>query len=137
MAEPSSERPNPTAIVAAGDDETRVLLRGLLRLHHFLVVGEASGASEVLHLLAEDPPDLLVGDVNLAEGTPQAMIDGARRLAPRIRIVITCPPPRSSAAPAPPTSADLILSRPFRIHEFAEAIAPAAGPWAGVTPGPR
>ena len=124
---PQADGVSRTAIVAAGDDETRVLLRGLVRLHHFLVVGEASGASEVLRIVRSAPPDLLVVDVNLAEGTPQGMIDAARRLAPRTRIVLTCPPARSYDAPRVPTNVDVALARPFRIHEFAEAVSPAAG----------
>ena len=118
-----------TAIVVAGDEETRVLLRGLLRLHHFRVDGEAQGSTEALQLLKDHRPALLVADVNLAEGSSAALVSGARSLLPSVRIILVAPASR------PPVSAgdttrepDVVLLRPFRIRQFAEALLPSDGP---------
>ena len=119
--------------MAAGDEETRVLLRGLLRLHHFRVDGEAEGASHALALLRTHRPQLLVADVNLAEGSPAALVADARAIVPQLRVVVVAPasrpPPVMGVGGQGP---DVVLFRPFRIRQFAEAVrAPSAA-----APGP-
>jgi DNA-binding NarL/FixJ family response regulator len=122
-----STPPASSAVVAAGDEETRVLLRGLLRLHHFRVDGEAEGATQCLELIREHHPSLLVADVNLAEGSSSTLVAEARRAAPLLRVILVAPASR------PPTVAserdkapDVVLLRPFRIRQFAEALVPPA-----------
>ncbi|MCI4372777.1 MAG: hypothetical protein L3K02_03940 [Thermoplasmata archaeon] len=114
------------AIVVAGDEETRVLLRGLLRLHHFRVDGEADGVRQAMELLARHRPSLLVVDVNLTEGSPTALLAEARGLLPQVRTILVAPasrPPQiNGSTPVP----DVILLRPFRIRQFAEALRPPA-----------
>lgn len=121
-----------SAVVAAGDEETRVLLRGLLRLHHFTVEGEAEGAMQALELLRTHRPGLLVADVNLAEGSPAALIADARAILPKLRVILVAPasrpPPVMGVAHQGP---DVVLLRPFRIRQFAEAILPSTS---GATP---
>jgi len=111
-------------VVVAGDEETRVLLRGLLRLHHFRVDGEADGVSQALELLRRHHPSLVVVDVNLAEGTAHALLAEARKIVPLVRIILVAPasrPPAASGGPEP----DVTLLRPFRIRQFAEALTPS------------
>jgi DNA-binding NarL/FixJ family response regulator len=130
---------SPSAVVAAGDEETRVLLRGLLRLHHFTVDGEAEGAIQALELLRTHRPGILVVDVNLAEGSPAALVADARAILPSLRVILVAPasrpPPVMGVARQGP---DVVLLRPFRIRQFAEAVAPTvtgatpAGPAAAV-----
>ncbi len=115
-----------TALVVAGDEETRVLLRGLLRLHHFRVDGEAEGVAQALEFLRDRPPTLLVVDLNLAEGTASTLLHEARGIAPRVRTVLVAPSSRPLPADVGP-AADVTLLRPFRIRQFADAIAPADG----------
>ena len=120
---PGPAAPIPTAIVVAGDEETRVLLRGLLRLHHFRVLGEAEGETHGLELVGSQPPTLVVVDVNLAEGSPAGLISGIRAVRPTSRVVLVSPshrPPTLEGASRP----DATLPRPFRIHQFAEAVSP-------------
>ena len=111
------------AIVVAGDEETRVLLRGLLRLHHFRVDGEAEGLSPAVELIGVHRPNLLVVDANLAEGSVGALIGQARRIVPGIRVVLVAPASRPPTAPTDPSQhPDALLLRPFRIRQFAEAL---------------
>ena len=125
-----------TAIVVAGDEETRVLLRGLLRLHHFRVDGEAEGASHALELLRDHRPHLLVADVNLAEGNPFTLIAVARAILPTSKVVLVAsasdPPNFQSHIGYRP---EVVLLRPFRTREFLEGVTPKQGSDAPVTKG--
>lgn len=130
MAAPGAA--SPSAVVVAGDEETRVLLRGLLRLHHFRVEGEAEGATHALELLRDHQPFLMVVDMNLAEGSPTALVGSARSIVPNLRIILVAPASRPPApAPDPAHRADVVLLRPFRIRQFADALGPAAAPRPG------
>jgi DNA-binding NarL/FixJ family response regulator len=135
--EPSNVARGPThsAVVAAGDEETRVLLRGLLRLHHFRVDGEAEGAAPALELIRVHRPGLLVVDVNLAEGSPAALVADARAIDPALRVILVAPasrpPPVMGVSGQGP---DVVLLRPFRIRQFAEAISPPGVVPAGSSP---
>lgn len=118
----------PSAVVVAGDEETRVLLRGLLRLHRVRVVGEADGSRGGLELLRRHHPRLLLADAVLADGSVQELVARGREADPGVRIVLLAP-----AARAPPgNAADVVLLRPFRIRQLAEALqlgpAPPPGP---------
>jgi DNA-binding NarL/FixJ family response regulator len=112
------------AVVVAGDEETRVLLRGLLRLHHFRVDGEAEGAAQAMELLRNHSPSLLVVDVNLSEGSPLHLLREAKSLLPQLRTILVAPASRPPAPEPAPPSPDVILLRPFRIRQFAEALRP-------------
>ena len=122
-----STPPASSAVVAAGDEETRVLLRGLLRLHHFRVDGEAEGATQCLELIREHHPTLLVADVNLAEGSSSTLVGEARRAAPQLRVILVAPASRPpTVTPDRNKAPDVVLLRPFRIRQFAEALMPGA-----------
>lgn len=124
MGEPAGTM---SALVVAGDEEIRVLLRGLLRLYHFRVLGEADSEPMGIDLLRQHHPRLVVIDTNIGEGSPTALIEGIRRIEPDARTVLVAPHSyRAGTGVAP----DAILQRPFRVREFAEAVgaAPAAAP---------
>ncbi len=120
----------PVALVVAADDEMRILLRGLLQLHRVRVDGEATGVTHALRLLAERRPTLVVVDSHLEEGSAIDLVGRARTAAPGVRVILVYPasrpPPLLSGASAP----DVLLLRPFRIQQFADAIAPppSSGP---------
>jgi DNA-binding NarL/FixJ family response regulator len=123
------EASTTAAIVVAGDEETRVLLRGLLRLNHFRVDGEAEGGAHALELLRDHRPHLMVVDVNLAEGSPTALISDARAILPELRVILVAPASRPPATPPEASQRpDVVLLRPFRIRQFAEALLPGVRP---------
>jgi DNA-binding NarL/FixJ family response regulator len=113
-----------SAIVVAGDEETRVLLRGLLRLHHYRVIGEAEGSTEGTELLRTHPPSVMVVDAALAEGSFPVLIREARLLRPEMRVVLVTPTPvrpgdgTSKGADGP----DATVTRPFRLADFLGAL---------------
>jgi DNA-binding NtrC family response regulator len=124
-----------TAIVVAGDEETRVLLRGLLRLHHFRVDGEAEGSTHALELIRAHHPALLVVDANLAEGSTTPLVAQARSLVSGLRVILVAPASRPPTLPADPHQRpDVVLLRPFRIRQFADALSPANGGGAASPP---
>ncbi|HLN50942.1 MAG TPA: response regulator [Thermoplasmata archaeon] len=122
----ASDGQERTAVVAAGDEETRILLRGLLRLHHFRVDGEAEGATQALALLRDHHPTLLVTDVNLAEGSSTNLVAEARAVLPTIRVILVAPASRPPPTLGPGMGPNVVLLRPFRIRQFAEAVQPGS-----------
>jgi DNA-binding NtrC family response regulator len=115
-----------TALVVAGDEETRVLLRGLLRLHHYRVLGEAEGAHQAIDLLRQTSPAVIVSDVNLVDGTFNDLLEAARAVQPAPRVILVVPSSRPHAAADSPSKPDVVLQRPFRIRQFAEALGQSA-----------
>lgn len=120
----AAQTPAWSAVIVAGDEETRILFRGLLRLHRIRVEGEADGAERALELVRNHRPQLLVADMNLAEGSPTALVTDARRVHPEVRVVLVGAASRPLPEASDGTRPDAVLMRPFRIREFAEAVNP-------------
>jgi DNA-binding NarL/FixJ family response regulator len=121
----TTEVPPASAIVVSAELDTRIMLCGLLRLHHFRVLGEAEGEGSAVDVLSAQRPSLMILDATIAEGTHSSVIASARRILPDVRIVLiglaSHPPPCS---PDPMLCPDSVLLRPFRLTEFAEAVRP-------------
>lgn len=120
----ANDAPNPRALVVAAEDEMRILLRGLLQLHRVRVDAEAAGTTEALRLVREHRSGLIVADTHLTDGNAADLISGSRAIVPSVRFILIAPasrpPPGLGAACRP----DVLLLRPFRIQQFAEAIVP-------------
>ncbi len=127
----STER---SAVLLAAEGEMRVLLRGLLRLNRFRVLGEAAGWDEARGLLRSGRPTLLLVDEPRDDGALLARIAQEREGLAPLRVVLI-----SAARPAPDQPAggvvDAVLPRPFRLRDFAGAVDPDGRP-AGTAPGP-
>lgn len=124
MADPSLLPPALSAVVVAGPEETRVLLRGLLRLHHYRILGEAEGTTQGSQLVGRSSPSVLVLDANVNEGSAVELIQECKQRWPGVRVVLL----QHGARPQIPEggeSPDIVLKRPFRIQEFAAALAGA------------
>jgi len=122
----ANQVPSPGALVVAADEELRILFRGLLQLQHVRVDAEAEGVTDALRLIRDHRPGLVVADTQLADGTPAELLGKARAIDPRLRLVLVAPssrpPPTSEREQGP----DVLLLRPFRIQQFADAVAPRA-----------
>ncbi len=119
-----SDPPISTVVVVAGDAETRVLFRGLLRLNHLRVLGEADGARSSVELIRAHRPDIVVADAVLAQGTVGEIIREGRQVRPDLRVIVVTPASRPAPAAEEVGAADAVLTRPFRIRQFAEAVSP-------------
>jgi DNA-binding response OmpR family regulator len=124
----ASEVSPPSALVVAADEEMRILLRGLLQLHRVRVEAEAEGVMEALRLMRERRPNLVVVDTHLSDGNSNDLLVGAKALVPAPRVILVAsasrPPPVFPKGGGP----DVLLLKPFRIQQFAEAIALPRGP---------
>lgn len=118
----------PTALVVAADEEMRILLRGLLQLHRVRVDAEADGMTEALRLAREHRPRLVVADAHLSDGTPGELLAGTRAAVPGVRVVLVAPSSRPPPQFPPGLAPDVLLLRPFRIQQFADAIGPPSPP---------
>lgn len=116
----------PTAVVAAGDEETRVLFRGLLRLHRVRVDGEARGAEIGCELVRKIRPSVVLVDTVLHDGSWVDLLSETRTHAPTSRFILVASV--SAPTPAAPDGMrpDATLQRPFRISAFAEALGPSS-----------
>ena len=129
----SDPQPPASAVVAAGDEETRVLLRSLLRLHHVRVDGEARGVAGALALVRKIRPSLLVVDAVLDDGEWPELLAGARAADPNSRFVLVSPRAPDLNGTPEGLRPDALLVRPFRIRAFADAL--GAGPDGPARPG--
>jgi len=125
-----------TAVVVACDEGTRALLIGLLRLNHIWVDGEADGVVHGLELVRNRRPAFLITDAGLTDGSWEALVAGARGILPTVRVVLvgsTSNPPTPASNPA--QRPDVVLLRPFRLSQFAEALIPGETKRTGIDSG--
>lgn len=119
--------PEPVPAVLWGpDDDTRLLLRGLLRLHRYPVAYEARTIEELEQLPSSVQPRLLLVDVPVEAGHWSAELERALRVHIDLRPVVILPAGRPAAeAEAIRAGARAVLPRPFVIQEFVRALAKA------------
>ncbi len=120
-----SAAPPPTvdAIIVGGNDETRLLLRGLLRLHHHRVLGEVRTADllEPSDAVVEARVLILVADGNTEEWPHE--LATARERQPGVRTLLVVPE-SSTDLEARARSAGVrgILHRPFAIRDLISTV---------------
>jgi CheY-like chemotaxis protein len=114
-------------VIAGGAEETRILLRGLVRLHRHQVVAEGTGPDALASLPKSPAPRLLLVDVDLEEDGWGNAISDAWRDHPDLRIILIARSrsPRLEAR-AKELGIAVLLRSPFAIHELVDAISPKA-----------
>ena len=124
-------------IIVGGSDETRLLLRGLLRLHRQRVLSEGTTTEYLKTLPTSTEPSVLLLDVDLE--APE-WLSAIRQTVDRIegmRAVLLTPSrsPRVEEL-ARRAGVSKLLRRPFAVHELIEAVSPDSGatPTQGRTP---
>jgi len=121
---PPSTPSGAPAIVLGGSEDTRLLLRGLLRLHRHRVLLEAPIREGVARLPASSEPKILVLDAGTDKGEAWAEeLSSLLKARPDLRALVILP----SADPAVETrarqaGARATLVRPFAIRDFIEAV---------------
>ncbi len=117
-----------TVAIVGGSEETRLLLRGLLRLFHHRVVGEGATVTAMRDRRSEPTlASVALVDFDLdAPETPREL-DEMRRTYPGVRIVLlTTSRAAADEAKARALGIDGILRRPFAVHELMEVLEPVA-----------
>jgi len=114
------------AILLGTNEDTRLLLRGLLRLYRHPVVSESGAAEELGSLAPTTDPTVLVLDAEAVTGGWEAALGLALHDHPRLRpILITIDRSSEFEARARAAGARVVLVRPFAIADFARALATA------------
>jgi len=123
MSEPTARSLLP-AVVVGGDEDTRLLLRGLLRLNRHRVLLESPKAEGLSALPASNETKVLVVDAGSDPSHPWdtdlATVLRARSDLRALVIVSSSDPSLESRARA--AGARRVLVRPFAIREFLDAV---------------
>ena len=116
-------------VIVSRNDETRLLLRGLLRLHHIPVPTEGSSVEGMTDLIAAGDHAVLLLDVDLEEKEWVGAVRSLRERCSELRVVLLTPSrsPRVDAL-AKEAGVSTVLRRPFAVHELIDAVTQANGP---------
>ena len=112
----------------AGNEETREVLRALLRLHHHRVKAEGRGSTDAQRLLRSGFKGVLFVDAELSDGSWTEVLQSAKESSPPVLAVLVSPfygPEFEEKARKLGVGA--ILLRPFEIPELLDAIARVDG----------
>ena len=119
----ASAGPAP-AVILGGSEDTRLLLRGLLRLHRHRILLEGPSAEGIDGLPASSEPKVLVLDAGAKEDSSwtESLAAVLQRRADLRALVILPTSDPALAARARAAGARAVLVRPFAIREFVEAV---------------
>ncbi|MDE1821646.1 MAG: response regulator [Euryarchaeota archaeon] len=110
-------------LLIGGAEEAREVFRALLRLHHFRVKGEASGAKEAKNLLKGGFKGVMLLDTELSDGDWGDVISKAQGSKPKVPVVLVSPLYGAEfEEKAKRLGACALLPRPFEIPELLAAI---------------
>lgn len=113
-------------VIVGRNDDTRKLLKGLLRLHRHRVIGEGATCDQVAPILGGTPRPLLVLDT---EGGNDDWTAAGRVVSgfPGLKTVVITPA-RSPRAEERATQAGVsrVVHRPFAVHDLVAAVADLA-----------
>jgi DNA-binding NarL/FixJ family response regulator len=123
IAGPVAEPPALPAAILTADEDLRLLVRGVLTLHHHPILLEGSGP-EFLRLLAgTDGPIALVFDVGDGGGTWANDLAALVAARPSLRAVVLLPPGRRDLIErAAASGARATIVRPVALRELVQAL---------------
>jgi DNA-binding NtrC family response regulator len=122
-------------VVAGGSEETRLLLRGLLRLHHHRVLSDGAGGVPPITIPADARDPVLVVDADLQAPEWADAIGSALKARPELKVVLLTPTRSGDVvARAKTMGITNVVRRPFAVRELIEAVGPSAP--ASSTPSP-
>ena len=114
-------------VLVGGTEETREVLRALLRLHHYMVRGEGRGLKDARKLLQENPESIFLVDSDLADGNWEEVLQATHPGKGRPGVVLVSPFYGAEfEAKAKRLGAMAVLLRPFEIPELLEALQASA-----------
>ncbi|MCI4331577.1 MAG: hypothetical protein L3K19_07000 [Thermoplasmata archaeon] len=113
-------------MVVGGSEETRMLLRGLLRLHRHRVLLESPSLTTLSKIPEEGCNGVLILDCDIAEDAWAWAIESSLRANPGMRaILLTASRGGRIEEEAKRIGIQTLLRRPFAVHELVEAVAGA------------
>ena len=115
--------PHAPAVIWGDDEETRLLLRGLLRLHRHPVLHEVTSGDELERIPSTSGPCLLLYAVPSGDGEWATELAAVLERHPELRAVVILPSGTAASEVDPRrVGARAVLPRPFAIQEFARAL---------------
>jgi DNA-binding NarL/FixJ family response regulator len=130
LAQPSSGVARSTrapAVIWSENADTRLLLRGLLRLHLFPVLHEVATSEELVGLPPLSEPTVLVVDAESDSPGWQRTLPAVLSAHPEVRALVLLPPGDGSLEPAARAAgATAVVVRPFAIQDFVRALTATA-----------
>jgi len=115
------------AVLLGANDDTRLLLRGLLRLHRHRIVLEAKSVDDLRQLPPADGPRVLLQDVDDDDERWSEDLAGALRDHPELRAVVLLPSDGGGLrAEAMRSGARGVIVRPFSIRDLVHQVDDAA-----------
>jgi len=134
-AEGALGRPTTDGPAAAGvravlwgqNEDTRLLLRGLLRLHRCSVLHEVATLADLVALPSVPEPSVLVVDAESEAQGWERDLPTALKAHPELRGLVILPPAGGSLeSRARAAGAVTVVVRPFAIRDFVLAVSAAA-----------
>ena len=121
---PSTAPPGAPAIVIGGSEDSRLLLRGLLRLHRHRVLLEAPTREGLERVPTSAETKILVLDTGTAKGEAWSdeLVAALRGRSDLHALVILPAADAALESRARQAGAKTILVRPFAIRDFIEAV---------------
>jgi AmiR/NasT family two-component response regulator len=121
--DPTGAAGTADTVIVGGNDETRLLLRGLLRLHRFRVVGETRSAEELDPLAEPLGPRVLLLVVE-GEGAnwPEELATARERQSGLLPLLIVSQLTPDLESQARAAGVLRILARPFTIRDLIAAV---------------
>ena len=112
------------AVLLGGSEDTRLLLRGLLRLHRHRVLLEVQAPEGIERLPASPEPKILILDAGAkADCTWAEDLSSVLKSRPDLRALVILPTSDPTLETrAREAGARGVLVRPFAIHDFVEAV---------------
>ena len=122
-APPDGTATDTPAVIWGDNEETRLLLRGLLRLHRRAVVREVTSVDELERLPSTSGPCLLLYDAPSGQGPWATELASVLERHPELRAIVILPPGTPAGeVEAHRVGVRAVLPRPFAIQEFARAL---------------
>lgn len=110
-------------VVAGGSEETRLLLRGLLRLHHHRVIADGFPEGSEISIPPGVQEPVLILEADPAKPECRDTVLRVRAARPDLKIVLlTANRSTDVAAKAAALGIDSILRRPFAVRELIDAV---------------
>lgn len=110
-------------IIVGGSEETRLLLRGLLRLYRHRVVADGPKFEALGAIPAAESPSVAVVDLDLDDSQRAAEMARAMKAAPTLRVLLLTSERGARAEHrAKELGVERVVVRPFAVHDLMEAV---------------
>ncbi len=133
LADVVPSAPPIEAVLLGTNDDTRLLLRGLIRLHRHRVALEARSVEELEELAPSSRPRVLLQDVDAEDDRWSDELKIALERFPDLRAIVLLPTDGTSLrAEALRAGASAVIVRPFAVRELIRKVVEVVD-----DPGPR